>query len=852
LVPIRILVAQSRSDVLAEVIAEAILNAQDLDLVAGVVVSMTEVEPLLVEYGADINVLIAIGDPPETPISALLKRHPEILISHIVIGPELIHFDLKKIGLDQLLTTLRVLARDHAGDRALAYKVVGYKSCQSDRAELIPLCASDDSLMSRALRWVSAVLLLYRRRHPPGNDDVPGFARGQSAVEEALLKTVASTREIEEAQRGLEDAERDLTEALASSDPQSTPLAALSQNLGLTSFEMKVVLLCLAPEIDVKYQGVYGVLNDDLGRRTPTLGLVCALLGDSLEVRAALEQSCGLTRWQLLEHAAVLPHADEALRLEPTIVTWLLGDNQALQNDGRLCHVVRRRPWAGANWIRQSADLGIRQRLAEFLSGAADADEWITLAGEDSSGWRALIEAAALAAGVSLLRVSVAAFAGADVADAAELVVRLGRAAQASQAVPILDVSDAKLEAIELEVAGWLIARLKGITRPGVIIAADVQRLVQALPTNCHLLRRSAPNSAALGAVLSAAATEAGVEVKATDAETLAMTFPLTVDGIDNAIRLATLENARLQFPEQQFELLSSACRRIAIPDLPRFAHRIESTFSLADVVLPQDRLAQLREMVAHVRYASKVLNDWGFGAQLPYGRGIAALFCGASGTGKTMAAQAVARELRRDIYVVDLSQVISKFIGESEKNLDVTFNDAERAGAVLLFDEADALFGKRSEVKDAHDRYANIEVAYLLQRMEAFSGLAILTTNFRQNLDQAFLRRLRFVVEFPRPDAAAREAIWRRCLPEMAPRANDIDLRFLARRLELTGGNIRQITLHAAFAAAGEGSDSIEMRHVVEATRAELFKLGMAAAEREVVEFEDSRRQIQAPVRAA
>jgi SpoVK/Ycf46/Vps4 family AAA+-type ATPase len=214
------------------------------------------------------------------------------------------------------------------------------------------------------------------------------------------------------------------------------------------------------------------------------------------------------------------------------------------------------------------------------------------------------------------------------------------------------------------------------------------------------------------------------------------------------------------------------------------------------------------------------------------------------------MAAQALARDLDTEAFVVDLSRVTSKYIGESEKNLDAVFSDAERAGAVLLFDEADALFGKRSEIKDAHDRYANIEVAYLLQRMEAFSGLAILSTNFRGNLDEAFLRRLRFVVEFPKPDADGREDIWRRCLPDSAPVADDVNLRLLARRLELTGGNIRQITVRAAFAAAADGEPEIAMRHVLHAARAELQKLGVSGIEREIGELEAA--QLRAVTRAA
>jgi SpoVK/Ycf46/Vps4 family AAA+-type ATPase len=241
-----------------------------------------------------------------------------------------------------------------------------------------------------------------------------------------------------------------------------------------------------------------------------------------------------------------------------------------------------------------------------------------------------------------------------------------------------------------------------------------------------------------------------------------------------------------------------------------------------------------LREIVGQVRDAATVLDQWGFSGQMPYGRGIGALFSGPSGTGKTMAAQAIAKAIDAELYHVDLARIVSKYIGETEKNLDAVFTEAERGAAVLLFDEADALFGKRSDVKDAHDRYANIEVAYLLQRIESFAGLAILTTNFRRNIDQAFLRRFRFTIEFPQPDAAAREAIWQQCLPAEAPRADDLDFRFIARRLELSGGNIRQITVRAAFAAAAENKP-IAMKHLVEATRAELVKIGMHQAEREL-----------------
>jgi SpoVK/Ycf46/Vps4 family AAA+-type ATPase len=259
------------------------------------------------------------------------------------------------------------------------------------------------------------------------------------------------------------------------------------------------------------------------------------------------------------------------------------------------------------------------------------------------------------------------------------------------------------------------------------------------------------------------------------------------------------------------------------------------------DLVLPEALKAELHAIPVQVEQGAKVWEEWGFSRRVPYGQGVAALFAGPSGTGKTMAAQIIAAEMAVPLFHVDLAQTVSKYIGETEKALGRIFDAAEGAGAVLLFDEADALFGKRSEVRDAHDRYANIEVAYLLQRMEEYRGLAILTTNAKQNVDTAFLRRLRFVVDFPTPDAGDREKIWKSMFPSDAPLGEDVDLAFLAQRLALTGGNIQQIALRAAFDAAAENSKTINMGHVVAATRRELNKLGMQGTERLMVQVAPS-----------
>jgi SpoVK/Ycf46/Vps4 family AAA+-type ATPase len=274
------------------------------------------------------------------------------------------------------------------------------------------------------------------------------------------------------------------------------------------------------------------------------------------------------------------------------------------------------------------------------------------------------------------------------------------------------------------------------------------------------------------------------------------------------------------------------ASRAQARPRLDDLAQRIEPAARWNDLVLPEPQLETLREIPVHVRRRTTVYEEWGFAAKGARGLGISALFAGPSGTGKTMAAEVLASDLRLDLYRIDLSAVVSKYIGETEKNLRRVFDAAEEGGAILLFDEADALFGKRSEVKDSHDRYANIEVSYLLQRMEAYRGLAILTTNQKGALDPSFLRRIRFVVQFPFPDAAQRTEIWRRVFPVDTP-TEGLDHAQLA-RLNVAGGNIRNIALRAAFLAADAG-EPVRMKHVLGAARGEYAKLEKPLSDTEI-----------------
>jgi ATP-dependent 26S proteasome regulatory subunit len=282
---------------------------------------------------------------------------------------------------------------------------------------------------------------------------------------------------------------------------------------------------------------------------------------------------------------------------------------------------------------------------------------------------------------------------------------------------------------------------------------------------------------------------------------------------------------------------LHAACRQRFRGTLSALSRKIQPRYHWSDIILPKDQTEQLHEICSYVKYYYTVYGDWGFERKLSTGKGLNVLFAGPSGTGKTMAAEIIANELGLDLYKIDLSAIVSKYIGETEKNLDRVFREGQTSNAILFFDEADALFGKRSEVRDSHDRYANIEIAYLLQKMDEYEGAVILATNLRKNMDEAFARRMHFTVEFPTPEEADRHRIWQNIFPSEAPLATDIDLSFLARQFKITGGNIKNIALGAAFLAAQDGG-SINMDNIIWATKREFQKLGKLCTETDFAQY--------------
>ena len=285
--------------------------------------------------------------------------------------------------------------------------------------------------------------------------------------------------------------------------------------------------------------------------------------------------------------------------------------------------------------------------------------------------------------------------------------------------------------------------------------------------------------------------------------------------------------------------LLHRCCHRQAVHRLGELASRVPAAYSWDDVVLPGEQKRLMQQACGHIQYQHQVYYGWGFDRKVRYGRGMSILFAGAPGTGKTMCAQVIANQLDMELYKINLSQIVSKYIGETEKNLRAVFQEARHAGCILFFDECDALFGKRSEVKDAHDRNANVEVAYLLQQQEEHDGVCILATNLIGNIDAAFMRRITYVVRFPFPEPPMREAIYRRMVPDGAPLADDIDWSFLAEKFQLSGGHIKNIVLAAAFLAAGAG-EPISMGHLLRAAVDELKKNDIVVVREELQEYAD------------
>ena len=581
----------------------------------------------------------------------------------------------------------------------------------------------------------------------------------------------------------------------------------LQRQFGLSPFEGELLLLAAGAECDT-------ALRDALTRMEgvaapPGVNFAVALAHLDGAHWDALSPLAPLRRWQLLRLVGDASLGQARLRIDERVLHHLTG---VAAFDPRLQGVARLLEATADDVAAADADTD-----AVLIHGLLHLARPLLLLGTPLQQAATRREArthvlrALAALGLQALWVDAGAL-DVDPRALAEMALALDREALLSDAAIVLAAAPQSHETQGAGEAGpavlRLLSQLQGpVLLLGPIAAAELADLPER---RCVRWALSATPTAA-----------AGAEAAARDPALRAALQQFQVD--DDALQQALSSLPAAAAPSRG-QALWQHLRQARRGGLDGLALRIESSATLADMVLPAAALDTLRDITLQLRHRAQVHEDWGFATPGGRGLGLAALFAGDSGTGKTFAAEAIANEVGLDLYRIDLALTVSKYIGETEKNLRRLFEAAEGSGAVLLFDEADALFGKRSDVKDSHDRYANIEVAYLLQRIESYRGLAILTTNLKSALDRAFLRRLRFVVNFPFPDEAAREALWRRQFPAQAPLAGDVDWRALA-RLHLTGGHIRSVALNGAFRAAADGG-VIAQRHLIEAARAEYQKL--------------------------
>lgn len=591
----------------------------------------------------------------------------------------------------------------------------------------------------------------------------------------------------------------------------------------LGHFESDVLLICLAPELDLRYEKLYSYLQNDVTRKRPTVDLVtgflCFSVEEKLYARKYFSQTAPLIKNHLIAFTGddQLPLLSRSLKLDERIINFLLGIegiDQSIRNFAAL-----KQPGNSFNEIISSEDH--KKTMLEFIRPPSSAPLMFFFRGVYGTGKKMAAEAISLELRTPLMIVDSRGLKKNDYIECLSIILREVILNNASLYLDNFDLLMEKDSGIDiLNVIQYL------DSFPGyVYLSGDIQFEPKGLIKNHSFIRLDfqIPSFTLRKQLwkhfLNGNATNA-------DIEALAGKFKFSAGQIKDAIFAAQNSANAKGGQGLTMEDLYQGCRAQSGSGLSAMAKKIEPNYTWEDIILPKDTKNQLKEVAGSIKFKGIVYSDWGFDRKLSIGKGLNVLFSGPSGTGKTMAAEIIAKETHLDIYKIDLSNVVSKYIGETEKNLSKIFSEAQTSNAILFFDEADTLFGKRSEVKDAHDRYANIEIGYLLQKMEEFDGVVILATNLSKNIDDAFLRRIQIAIDFPFPDDSHRKLIWTRMFPEEAPLAKDIDYNFLAGKIKLAGGNIKNIAIAAAFYAA-ENSGEISMHHIMHAAKREYQKIG-------------------------
>jgi hypothetical protein len=594
------------------------------------------------------------------------------------------------------------------------------------------------------------------------------------------------------------------SEAPAWTAPEPPVWRTIQALFGLSDFERDVMLLCAGVELSSRLRAACERLGSEPGRATLTFGMALSLLPEPHW--SALAPDRALRRWRFLELEPGRALTTSSLRIDEHLLHVLAG-HHAL--DERLRDVVTPLEVGPLRFPSHA------QAIGPVCRGLQVAPERAVVYGMDARSRQCVAARALAELGLIPCRLR-AADVPISIHERSLLATLWSREAALAPAGLVLEVGDHET-ADRKDAVGSLLQLLQGVVivthREPIQWPEQAMALIEVSPP-------SLPEQRALWQEILAGT--AGVDEA--ELECILSEFRVGVDQMLGCASTAgAYQAADAGGPRRKHGPVWQVLRRTTRGRLDELAQRIESDASWDDLVVPAQTMDLLRTLGLQARHRATVYETWGFGGRSRRGLGLSALFSGPSGVGKTLGAEVIANELELDLYKIDLSQMVSKYIGETEKNLSRVFDAAESGGVVLLFDEADALFGKRSEVKDSHDRYANIEVSYLLQRMEAYRGIAVLTTNQKNALDPAFLRRIRFVIQFPHPDPGHRAELWRKVFPAAADVAA-LDIERLA-RLNLTGGNIRSVAVNAAFLAA-EASEPVGMCHVMQAARVEYLKL--------------------------
>ena len=622
-------------------------------------------------------------------------------------------------------------------------------------------------------------------------------------------------------------------------------LEKLADSYGLHDLEKNVLILCLIQETDLRYGKLFAYLNNDVTQKRVSVNLVLDLFCYSFEDRQEnlkiLTRNSLLVRHHLIrvldkQEGIRLPLLERILEIDEQIMDFLTGKYQITINE-------RIKSFTGIyNGTRVLDELILPENLISKINAAIRLCEdgmpvLFFLQGPHGSGKKASASVISSLVGRDMLVADTGRMVGPDFGICAELVCRealLRDAALYFDNFDLLLADDAAqqlgiLTGILEDFAGTVFLGSGSFWEPAGMLRAKkfihLDLPLPAFPERKRLFEKYLRSGKGLVEIESFEGDESAV------IDELANRFKFgagqIMDAIHSAAGIAILEKAAgNETTALTKEHLYLGCKAQSNKKLLQYASMVESNYTWKDIILPPDTVEQLKEIVNYVKNYHIVYSKWGFGDKLSMGKGSNILFAGPPGTGKTMAAGIISKALGLDLYRIDLSSMVSKYIGETEKNLNKVFHEARTSNSIVFFDEADALFGKRTEIKDAHDRYANIEVSYLLQKMEEHEGIIILASNMKSNIDEAFLRRMHFSIDFPFPDERCREKIWKIMVPAKAPVDEAIDYGFLARRFKLSGGNIKNIQIAAAFLAAEEGG-AIGMGHVIRATKRELQKMG-------------------------